>query len=399
MAPHAHTTPPFPHPPATGKGHAEIAASRQGLTKARRIVVKIGTTLLTNNTTHVDSRFLLRLCSAVSELREQDREVIIVTSGAVGAGCGVLGYAKRPDSLPERQACAAAGQVELMKLYAQAFRRVHPRRAIGQLLLTRDGLTERHRYLNARNTLSALLARGAVPVVNENDTISVEEIRFGDNDTLSALLAGAAAADLLIILTDVPGLMEADPRVNPNARVIPFVEKITPEIEAIARPSGSFLGTGGMVSKLQAARIALASGYGLVLVAGHAPEVLLDVVAGREVGTFFCPRGGRISARKQWLAFTSKPKGVITVDAGAQEALVKRHKSLLPSGITETQGTYESGDLVSLVCDGREFARGLTNYAGEEVARIRGKKSAQVTKELGLLLFEEVVHRDNLVIL
>lgn len=373
--------------------------ARPALLKARRVVVKIGTALLTGNTTTVDRRFILKLCGAVGQLRAQGREVVLVTSGAIGAGCGVLGYTTRPASLPERQACASAGQVELMKLYAQAFRRLRPPRGVGQLLLTRDCLVDRSRYLNVRNTLRTLLRRGAVPVINENDTVSVEEIRFGDNDTLSALLAGVAEADLLVILTDVPGLMDADPRTRPHARVIHTVDAISPEIEAAARPTGSFLGTGGMVSKLAAARIGLASGFSVVLAGGRDPAVLLEVLAGREVGTWFRPGGDRISARKHWLAFADRPKGAIIVDAGAREALVKRHKSLLPAGVLGVEGAYQAGDLVSLVCGGREFARGVTDYSAEQLARIRGKQTAQAARELGRPLCDEVVHRDNLVIL
>ena len=286
-----------------------------------------------------------------------------------------------------------------MKIYSQAFKRTKPKLAVGQLLLTRDGLTERERYLNTRNTLMTLFKRRAVPIINENDTISVEEIRFGDNDNLSALVAGASESDLLIVLTDVAGLMDADPRVNPDAKVIHNVEAITPELEALAKPTGSFLGTGGMVSKLQAAKIAMASGYMLVLAAGHDPAILSDIVNGREVGTYFKPRVDRISARKHWLAFTRQPKGAICVDAGACEALVKRYKSLLPSGIVAVRGEYDPGELVSLVCNEHEFARGLTNFSAADIERIRGKKTSQVLKELGQLLFEEVVHRDNLVIL
>jgi glutamate 5-kinase len=376
-----------------------LDSNRSLLPRAKRIVVKVGTALLTGNTTHVDKRFLLKLCSAVHALWQQGREVAIVTSGAIGAGCGVLGYEKRPVTLPERQACAAAGQVELMKLYSQCFRRLKPARPIGQLLLTRDGLVARDRYLNARNTLITLLARGAVPIVNENDSVSVDEIRFGDNDSLSALVGGAAEADLLVILTDVPGLMSADPRTNPAASVIPFVEKITPEIDALASPAGGFLGTGGMVSKLQAAKIALASGFGVVLAGGHDPAVLLDIVAGKTVGTYFKPGEIRISARKHWAVFTQKTRGEVHVDAGAREALCKRHKSLLPSGIVSVSGSFEPGALVSLLCDGREFARGLTNYTHAQIARIRGKSTVQARKELGEALYDEVVHRDNLVIL
>jgi glutamate 5-kinase len=381
------------------QGTSNTPEIRRALTRAKRVVVKVGTALLTGNTTQVDRRFILKLCGAVGELWQQGREVAVVTSGAIGAGCGVLGYDKRPATLPERQACAAAGQVELMKLYAQAFRRVKPPRAVGQLLLTRDGLVARNRYLNARNTLLTLLKRGAVPIINENDTVSVEELRFGDNDTLSALVSGVAEADLLIVLTDVQGLMDADPRTNPNAKLIHTVEGLTPEIEMMAKPTGGFLGTGGMVSKLQAAKIAMASGFDFVLTAGHDPNVLLDVIAGKEVGTYFRPRMDRISARKHWLAFAGSPKGAIAVDTGARDALVKRQKSLLPSGVLSVKGKYESGELVSLVCNENEFARGISNFSAEEIERIRGKKTAQAAKELGQLLFEEVVHRDNLVIL
>ncbi|MFH0937838.1 MAG: glutamate 5-kinase [Planctomycetota bacterium] len=371
---------------------------RASLQHTKRVVVKVGTALLTGNTTQVDRRFLLKLCGVVGKLWEQGREVAIVTSGAIGAGCGVLGYAKRPESLPERQACAAVGQVELMKLYSQMFQRIESPRPVGQLLLTRGEFSIRSRYLNARHTLLTLFKRGVVPVINENDTVSVEEIRFGDNDTLSALVSGAAEADALIILTDVQGLMDSDPGINPRARIISMVSAITPEIEKMAKPTGSFLGAGGMVSKLQAAKITMASGIPMVLAGGHDPSVLLDILADAEIGTYFAPRP-RISARKHWLAFSRQPKGSISVDEGAMKALVQQHKSLLPSGIVGAQGNYESGEIVSLLCHDFEFARGLTNFSAQEIARIRGKKTAQVVKELGQMLFEEVIHRDNLVIL
>jgi glutamate 5-kinase len=387
------------HGPLHAHDAAHIAAARASLKKARRVVVKVGTALLTGNTTHVDRRFILKLCGAVTKLADQGREVAIVTSGAIGAGCGVLGYDKRPATLPERQACASAGQVELMKLYSQAFRRTKPARAIGQLLLTRDGLTHRNRYLNVRNTLTSLFKCGAVPIINENDSVSVEEIRFGDNDTLSALVSGVAEADALVILTDVAGLMDADPRKHPHAKVISLVEQLTPEIEAVATPAGGFLGTGGMVSKLQAAKIAMASGYSLVLAAGHDPAVLHEILDGADIGTYFRPRVDRLSARKHWMAFTRHPKGAIIVDSGARDALIHRHKSLLPSGIVAVRGEYESGELVSLECKDAEFARGLTNFSAQEIDRIRGKKTSQMAHELGQKLFEEVVHRDNLVIL
>ena len=371
---------------------------RDAVARSRRIIVKVGTALLTGNTTRVNQRFIKRLCNSVGELWKQGRETAIVTSGAIGAGCGVLGYKERPKSLSERQACAAAGQVELMKFYSNAFAKMKPQRAVGQLLLTRDTLTTRRRYLNARNTMMTLLGRGAVPIINENDTVSVEEIRFGDNDNLSALVAGIAEADLLVILTDVKGLMDSDPRTNPAAKLIPTVERMTPEIEAMASPTGSFLGTGGMVSKLQSAKIAMASGFGLVLVAGHDPEILLDVVAGKSVGTYFVPRAERIGARKHWLAFTALPKGAIAVDAGARDALTGGGKSLLPSGIVDVLGKFNTLDLVSLVCEGREFARGLSNFSSTDTHAVRGMKTAQLKTVLGANALQEAIHRDNLVV-
>lgn len=378
----------------------EIAPERAALRKARRIVVKIGTNLVTGGGLHVDRRFIVRVAGAVSALWAQKRQVIVVTSGAIGVGAGSLGYSEKPGSMPERQACAAAGQVMLMKAYGRAFRYMRPSRAVGQMLLTRDGLEMRQRFLNARNTMEALLSRGAVPVINENDTVSVDEIKFGDNDMLSALVAVLAEADLLVILSDVEGLMDAPPKTNPNAKIIHTVPEVTHEIMMLAGGSGSRLGTGGMVSKLEAAKVVRTSGIPMVIASGRDPNLLSAIVEGRRVGTFFPPKGERLAARKRWLAFTAKPHGTLHVDAGAREALVKRHKSLLPSGILRLDGHFDSADLVALAGpDGHPFARGLTNYSSEELEKIRGKKTAQILKELGTLLFEEVVHRDNLVIL
>jgi glutamate 5-kinase len=238
-----------------------------------------------------------------------------------------------------------------------------------------------------------------VPIINENDCISVEEIRFGDNDTLSALVAGISEADLLVILTDVEGMMDSDPRENSKAKLLPEVSEVTPELEAMARPTGSFLGTGGMVSKLRAARIAMASGFGLVLVDGHTPEVLLELMAAKQIGTYFKPRSERISARKHWLAFTSHPKGAIVVDRGARDALTAGGKSLLPSGIVDVQGHFKAGDLVGLLSENREFARGLSNFDSADLHSIRGKKTAQFKELVGANAAIEAVHRDNLVIL
>lgn len=382
------------------KTPAECAPERAALKKARRIVVKVGSNLVTGGDLHVNRRYIMRLAVAVSALWSQKRQVIVVTSGAIGSGAGRLGFHEKPQSMPERQACAAAGQVTLMQAYGHAFRYVRPARPVGQMLITRDGLSMRSRYLNTRHTLEALLDRGAVPVINENDTVSVDEIKFGDNDMLSALVAVLAEADLLVVLSDVEGLMDAPPIENPDARIIHTVDEVTPEVEALAGGTGSRLGTGGMISKLEAAKVLRTSGIPMVIAGGREPGLLSGIIEGRRIGTFFPPKGERLAARKRWLAFTAKPRGVLHVDAGAREALVKRHKSLLPGGITRIEGRFESGDLVALVgADGRPFARGLTNYESEELERIRGKKTSQVARELGALLFEEVVHRDNLVIL
>ncbi|MCK6474813.1 MAG: glutamate 5-kinase [Planctomycetes bacterium] len=373
---------------------------RAALKKAKRVVVKVGTSLLTGGTTRVHTAYLRRLVGAIGELWNQGREVALVTSGAIGAGCGRLGFEKPPLSLPERQACASVGQVELMSLYENACQALKPPRVAGQLLLTRDGLENRKRYLNARNTLEALFARGAVPVINENDTVSVDEIRVGDNDTLSALVAVAAEAQVLVVLTDVDGFMDADPSAHPEAKVIHTVTRITPALEALARPASGKLGTGGMVTKLKAAQIVTAAGEHMVLAPGRDPEILADVLAGKQVGTFFPPTGDRLAARKRWLAFTPRTQGTIHVDAGAVDALAQRHKSLLPSGIVRVEGTFESGDLVALAGpDGRAFAQGLSNYTHEEVRKIAGCKTAQIPKLIGAPHFKEVVHRDNLVVL
>jgi len=378
----------------------ETASERAALKKARRIVVKVGSGLVTGGDLNVNRRYIVRLTGAVNTLWSQDRQVIVVTSGAVGTGAGRLGYTERPESMPERQACAAAGQVMLMKAYGRAFRHARPSRAIGQMLLTRDGMEMRQRFLNARNTLEALLARGTVPIINENDTVSVDEIKFGDNDMLSALVAMLAEADLLIILSDVDGLMDAPPKTHPDAKVIHTVKQVTPQMEALAGSGRSRLGTGGMTSKLEAAKAARTSGIPMVIANGRDPSLLAAIVEGRRVGTYFPPKGERLAARKRWLAFTAKPRGTLHVDVGARDALVKRHKSLLPSGIESVTGRFHSGDLIAMAGpDGRLFARGLTNYDSEELEKIRGKRTSQVARILGALLFEEVVHRDNLVIL
>ncbi|MCX7806029.1 MAG: glutamate 5-kinase [Planctomycetota bacterium] len=374
-----------------------VIPPRKTLARCGRVVVKLGTSLLTGETTHLDQALIDRIVGQIQTLRESGKEVLIVTSGAIGAGAGKLGLSGRPASLPMRQAAAAVGQVEVMKAYERAFARFDV--TVAQVLLTRDSLDDRKRYLNAYNTIEAILKSRAVPVINENDTVSVDEIRFGDNDMLSALVCQVAGADALVILTDVPGLCSANPRSDRTARAIDVVYEIDEDTLALAGGEGR-LGTGGMRSKLEAARIATQSGATTVIASGREPKILIRIFEGENVGTLFVPRGDRMSSRKRWIAYGSKPRGSVTLDAGAVEAIVARGKSLLPSGIVGVSGDFDAGDTVSVLGpDGREVARGLTNYSSGELDRIRGLRSSQIEKALGQKLFDEAIHRDNLVVL
>jgi len=372
--------------------------ARQDLMRrVHRVVVKIGTSLLTAGAGGVRRSMIERLARQTSRLRETGREVIMVTSGAIGAGLEPLGYGKRPKTLPSLQACAAVGQTQLMRIYEATFRRFGI--PVGQVLLTRDGLHDRKRYLNARNTLHALVDRGAVPIVNENDTVSVDEIRFGDNDLLSALVTDLAEAELLVILTDVPGFMTADPRTHQAARLIDTVEEITDDLAAAATVGGTFLGTGGMVSKIEAGRMVNRSGELMVIAGGDERNVLVRILEGRTVGTLFVPRRGRLQSRKRWIAFGRRGKGVVTVDEGARRALAERGKSLLASGVVGVSGRFDAGDGVTVrTASGDEIARGLSNYSAEDIGRIKGRKTSEIESILGRKDFDEVIHRDNLVV-
>jgi len=373
---------------------------RSDLKDARRIVVKVGTSLLTRPDGSLDRALVRALAREIASFVRGGRRVAVVTSGAVGAGLAPLGFAKRPASLPDAQAASAAGQILVIDAWREALARAGL--AAAQLLLTRDGLEDRVRYLNARNTLNALFARSAVPVVNENDTVAVEEIRFGDNDLLSALVANAAEADLLILLTDVAGLMTADPRTHKSAKVISLARRVTKEIEAIASRGASHVGVGGgMQSKLAAARICLAAKRPMIISSGRGKNALARLLAGKQIGTFFAPERAakKIGARRTWIALSRRTAGEIRIDAGAVKALVERKKSLLPSGVTSVRGSFRVGDTVRIAGpDGREVARGLANYAADEVEKIKGLKSGEIARTLGSKPFDEVVHRDNLVV-
>ncbi|HEY9172573.1 MAG TPA: glutamate 5-kinase [Verrucomicrobiae bacterium] len=356
---------------------------RKLLTDVSRIVVKVGTGVLTDSRKQPDPAQLEQLVAQIAEQRRAGKEIIFVTSGAVGAGMGVLGYEKRPTALAELQACAAVGQSRLMAIYEQLFAKhgLH----VAQVLLTHDDLEHHERHLNARNTLVTLLNRGVVPIINENDAISFTEIKFGDNDKLSALVASLLPADLLVILTTVDGVIENFGRAN--AKTLATIERIDNALEQMAGGTDSATAVGGMKSKIQAAKIAVRSGIPLVIASGRKKNVLARVLAGEAEGTVFVPQHKRLRGRKRWIAFFHHPKGALIVDDGAKVALREKGRSLLPPGIARCEGEFAAGDVVR-ICDpdGTEFARGIAAFGAAEVG---GRKLQRV----------EVVHRDNLVIL
>ena len=367
------------------------------LSSARRLVVKVGTSVLTTREHQLDEQRVGHLVGEIARLKETGKELILVTSGAIGAGIGLLGWSGVPKDLARSQAAAAVGQGRLMQVYAQNFSRYNLQ--VAQILLTRDDLTHRQRYLNAKQTMRTLLTAGIVPIVNENDTVSVEEIRFGDNDELSALVAHLMDAELLVLLTDVDGFERRE--TSRERELIPLVERITPELERWAGGAGRATSTGGMVSKLHAAKMVTASGIPMVLANGTRSGILSTLLLeGRLAGTLFLPAGTeRMQARKRWLAFTGKIKGVLWVDRGAKEALVSQGRSLLASGVRRLEGNFRKGDLLSVREEGgREFARGLVNYTHPELEKIRGLKSQSIEELLGRKA-DEVIHRNSLVIL
>lgn len=377
--------------------NSSSTSSTDGLPVGRLLVVKVGTTTLMG-AEGPDEAVLGRLSDVLARLVEARNRVVLVTSGAVGTGRWRLGMPHRPRSIPEKQAAAAVGQGILMHLYERALAARGLTSA--QLLLTRSDLGDRRRYVNASNTLEVLLAAHppVVPIINENDSVAVEELRFGDNDTLSALVASLVNADALYILSDIDGLYDADPRLVPGARRIPRVPSITPEIEALAGGSGSDLGTGGMATKVAAARIATSCGIPLVLLHGREPEGVLASLRGEAVGTTFEAVASRLEGRKRWLAWGGTPAGRLGLDDGAVRAVRDRGRSLLPAGVRRVEGRFEPGDLVALLDPtGLEVARGLANYGSEELTRIAGHQSGDIEAILGSKPYDEAVHRNNMV--
>lgn len=370
---------------------------RELLKQVRRVVIKVGSRVLTVDGGGLDHEAITRLCDEIAGLHKKGVEVILVSSGAVAAGRDALRSAEHHLTIPQKQAAAAVGQPLLMQAYQQACRQHGLITA--QILLTADDLANRNRFLNARTTLESLLIAGVLPVINENDSVAVAEIKFGDNDNLSALVTSLAEADLLLILTDIEGLYSANPSTDPGARLIPLVRSITREIERMAGGSGSTVGTGGMATKVTAAKKAARFGVPTILAPGKQPGVISEAVRGHEIGTLFLPAKDGLNRRKHWIAYTLRPAGKLLVDAGAQKALLCKGTSLLPSGITGVEGRFERGSCVR-ICgpDGVEIARGLADYSNLEATQLAGHKSSEIEQVLGYRYGDEMVHRDNLVL-
>ncbi len=372
---------------------------RRHIPETRRWVVKIGSALLTAEGQGLDHAALQGWVDQMADwLKQGNRELVLVSSGAVAEGMCRMGWRRRPETLHELQAAAAIGQMGLVQAWESGFQRRG--RHTAQVLLTHDDLSDRRRYLNARSTLRTLLDLGVVPVVNENDVVANEELRFGDNDTLAALVANLVEAELLVLLTDQPGLFDADPRRRPDARLVEHAAVDDPRLDAYAGDSGGRLGRGGMATKLRAARVAARSGTATVIASGREPEVLRRIAAGEAVGTLLVPAQEPHQARKRWLAGQLQVRGRLLLDEGAVKALREKGRSLLAAGVKAVEGRFSRGEVVACVGpDGREVARGLVNYSSEEAARLLGRSSREFESILGYMDEEELIHRDNLVLL
>ena len=359
----------------------------------QRAVIKVGSALIAPDGHECSGRYLLSIARFITASREQGKEVILVSSGSVAAGRGQVKVHHQP-SIAEKQAMAAIGQTRMIANWSRFFD--FP---CAQLLLTYDDLHNRTRYVNIKNTLRELLNNKALPIVNENDTVAVNELKVGDNDNLAAYTALVAQADTLIICSDIDGLYDADPRKNADAKLIPVVEQVTPQIHALAGGAGSAVGTGGMRTKLQAAEKCTASGIQTLIVNGHKGEVFDQLSDGMVPGTLFQPVKSQGNARSQWLQHTLKSRGEIHIDGGASNALTNKGASLLPSGITQVSGQFSSGDAIDIVCDGNKVAKGLSLYNAEDLQQIKGLKSDKIDSVLGYTFGEAVVHRDDMVLI
>ena len=370
---------------------------RLKLAPAEKIVIKLGTRLLTYHTGKLNLSYLEKIVRQIADLKNQDKKVILVSSGAVGAGIGRLGKQKISRTIPERQALAAIGQGILLQYYEKLFAEYGY--MVAQILLTRLDFENRKRFINAHNTIDLLLNYNVVPIVNENDTVSTEEIEFGDNDQLSALVGSLIDAELVINLTDIEGLYESNPADNPQAHLIPLVTDITSDIKNLAGETRDSLATGGMITKLQAAEIALSSGIDMIIANGKQDNVIKRILEGEEIGTLFSSSSCQMKSRKKWIAFGQSVRGIIFIDEGAKKAIMEQGKSLLPIGITKVKGSFIKGETISICAEsGYELARGLVNYSSKELQMIKGKKTEQINDILGYCSSDEVIHRNNLVI-
>ena len=372
---------------------------REMLKNAKRIVVKVGTSTITYSNGKRNFSQIDRLARELSDLQNQGKEMILVTSGAVAVGVDRLGLPKKPDTIPGKQAAAAVGQGVLMHTYEKFF--ADYGQVVAQVLLTKTESIDRHRYTNSRNTFMELLKQGVIPIVNENDVVALDELKIGDNDNMSALVAGIVDADLVIILSDIDGLYTANPQTNPDAELVSLVTEITPEIEASAGGVGSARGTGGMATKIQAAKAATSSGINLVIASGTEKNAIPRIVNGENIGTLFVSRENRLQFRKRWLAFGARIQGSVVVDAGCAEAIHKAGGcSILPAGVVAVEGCFEHGSTISVKDgDGHELARGLSHYSSEELEKIKGCKSCDIEDIIGHKNYDEIIHRDDLVIL
>jgi glutamate 5-kinase len=364
--------------------------------RVKRVVVKVGSGVLTGEN-GLNMSVIGHLTNDICQLKRKGVEVILVSSGSIASGLRKLGLQKRPSSISQQQALAAIGQSSLMKAYEEAFE--HHDNKAAQVLLTRDDLTHRRRYLNARNTIFTLLSWSIVPVINENDTVVVDEIKFGDNDNLSAMVTNLTEADLLINLTNIDGLFDKDPRVQKDAKMIKVVNRIDRRITKLASTIPGFLGTGGMASKIKAAQKVSLAGIPTIIGNGLRPGILRLLFEGEEEGTLFMPKEVPLSCRKHWIAFTKSPKGEIIIDQGAEKAILNKGKSLLPAGIREVRGRFSMGDAALLTNEaGEKLAVGMVNYHSGDIRKIKGIKSSEIENTLGFKNDDDVIHRDNLIL-
>lgn len=370
---------------------------RKLIKKAKRVVIKIGSSIITDEKDVIDEAFLDSLAKQVLQLGKKGKEIVIVSSGAVAAGMMVLKLKEKPKKISEKQAVAACGQGYLIHKYSDVFSRYGL--IVAQILLTSEDMALRARYLNAKNTIENLITKKIIPIINENDSVAINEIKMGDNDNLSAEVACLIDADLLVILSDVDGFYDKDPKVYSDASVISVVSNVDKYFKKVNNKAGSKVGTGGIYTKLQAVKKTMVVGIPVVLAKGKQENVITNILEGKNIGTLFIPNDKKISHKKYFIAYNVKPRGKLYVDNGAMEALTKKGKSLLPSGIVKVAGNFKAGDVVDIVYEKEIVARGLINYNLIEVEKIKGKKSSEIEKILGYKYDDEVVHRNNLVVI